>query len=167
MCRSPLANLLLTPLLNDILLVISCHLIILGKGDPFMKTSLTILSSLALIALFVGCHSSGSDNGSSTQASSSAPPSATTRPIPPDSIFARVKMDEDKNAVFADIGQPTSTYGPYPSGKSWIPFHSSSDNVRLAAHYKGVGVVTFGNESSAPSGFSVVDVYYDPNDPGN
>jgi hypothetical protein len=147
-------------------LLLSCYSTHIGKETDPMKTCLTLLMSLALLGYFIGCSSSSGSSSSTTQTSDATPPSATTRPIPPDSIFAKVKMGEDKEAVYADIGQPTSTYGPYPTGKSFIPFHSSSDTVRIGAHYKGVGIVTFGNDSSATSGFSVVDVSYDPNDPG-
>ena len=35
------------------------------------------------------------------------------------------------------------------TGKAFIPFHySGGDDMRMAAHYKGVGVITFGNDSS-------------------
>jgi hypothetical protein len=118
------------------------------------------------MALFIGCGSSGG-SGSSTQASNATPPSATTRPIPPDSIFARVKMGEERDAVYADIGQPTSSGGQYQTGKAFIPFHyGGGDDMRFQAHYKGVGQITFGNDSAYTSGWSVVDVTYDPNDPG-
>ena len=130
-----------------------------------MKTVLTLLTSGALLALFIGCGSSNSS--SSTQASNSTPPSAATRPIPSDSIFAKVKMGEERDEVFRDIGQPTSMGAPYQTGKAWIPFHyGGGDDMRMAAHYKGVGIITFGNDSAYTSGYSVVDVTYDPSDPG-
>lgn len=128
-----------------------------------MKTRL--LGSLAIVCLagfFVGCSHSSSDTASNT------PPATqpTARPIPPDSIFAKVTMGEERDAVFAAIGQPTSM-NTYQTGKAWIPFHySGSDDVRMAAHYKGVGIITFGNDSSYTSGYSVVDISYDPNEPG-
>jgi hypothetical protein len=75
-------------------------------------------------------------------------------------------MGEEENEVFAAIGQPTSV-GSYITGKAWIPYHfSGSDEVRRAAHYKGVGIIVFGNDSSYTSGYSVVDIQYDPNEPG-
>ncbi len=127
---------------------------------------LGLIAILSFGGFFAGCHS---DSGSTTQADNSAaevPPSASTRPIPPDSILAKVKMGEEQNEVYAAIGQPTSV-GQYITGKAWIPFHySGSDTHRLVAHYKGVGVIYFGNDSAYTSGYSVVDVEYDPNDPG-
>lgn len=131
-----------------------------------MRICLTLLTSLAILGFAFGCHSSGTDT-STTQTSNATPPSAATRPIPPDSILARVKMGEERDAVFADIGHPTSLSSPYQTGKAWIPFHyGGGDDLRVAAHYKGVGVVTFGNDSAYTSGYSVVDVTYDPNDAG-
>jgi hypothetical protein len=125
-----------------------------------------LLGSIAVLCVggfFAGCHSSGS----STAASDAAPATqAAALPIPPDSIFAKVKMGEERDQVFAAIGQPTSTSN-YVTGKAWIPFHySGSDDVRMAAHYKGVGIITFGNDSSYTSGYSVVDISYDPNETG-
>jgi hypothetical protein len=75
-------------------------------------------------------------------------------------------MGEESNEVFATIGQPTST-NHYQTGKAFIPFHyGGGDDMRMAAHYKGVGVITFGNDSAYTSGYSVVDISYDPNEPG-
>jgi hypothetical protein len=76
-------------------------------------------------------------------------------------------MGEERDEVFRDIGQPTSMGAPYQTGKAWIPFHyGGGDDMRMAAHYKGVGIITFGNDSAYTSGYSVVDVTYDPSDPG-
>jgi hypothetical protein len=123
---------------------------------------------IASIGLFAGCHSGGDSSSSSSSDSNSVAPSATTRPIPPDSIFAKVKMGEEQNDVYAAIGQPTSVSAPYTTGKQFIPFHyGGGDVTRVAAHYKGVGVITFGNDSAYTSGYSVVDITYDPNDSGN
>jgi hypothetical protein len=122
---------------------------------------------IACLGFYAGCHSGSDSSSSSSSDSSSTPPSATTRPIPPDSIFAKVKMGEEQNDVYAAIGQPTSVGAPYTTGKEFIPFHyGGGDVTRVQAHYKGVGVITFGNDSSYTSGFSVVDITYDPNDPG-
>lgn len=129
-----------------------------------MKTRL--LGSIAFICLagfFIGCHHGSSDDTASTTQPAAQP---AALPIPPDSIFARVKMGEERDQVFAEIGQPTSM-SSYITGKAWIPYHfSGSDEHRLAAHYKGVGIITFGNDSAYTSGYSVVDIEYDPNEPG-
>jgi hypothetical protein len=127
------------------------------------------VSSIALLAtltFFGGCgsnsSSSSSDNSSSTASAASTEPA-----IPPDSIFAKVKVGEERDQVFATIGQPNTLSNPYQTGKAFIPFHyGGGDDMRVAAHYKGVGVITFGNDSSFTSGYSVVDIHYDPNEPG-
>ncbi|MGD0390335.1 MAG: hypothetical protein ABSC42_15430 [Tepidisphaeraceae bacterium] len=128
-------------------------------------SSAAILTALWFIA---GCHSGGSDTTTQADNSSTAvAPSAATRPIPPDCIFAKVKMGEERDAVFAAIGQPTSMSGPYQTGKAFIPFHyGGGDDLRMAAHYKGIGIITFGNDSAYTSGYSVVDITYDPSEPG-
>ncbi len=125
-----------------------------------------LLSSFALMAtlvFFAGCGSSSSSSSDSTTQVSAA---STEPSIPPDSIFAKVKMGEERDEVFATIGQPNSM-NSYQTGKAFIPFHyGGGDDVRMAAHYKGVGVITFGNDSAYTSGYSVVDIHYDPNEPG-
>jgi hypothetical protein len=123
------------------------------------------IAIVCLAAFFAGCHS-GSTADSSDSASAAPATQPSAKPIPPDSIFAKVKMGEERDEVFAAIGQPTSM-SSYMTGKSFIPFHySGSDETRLAAHYKGVGIITFGNDSAYTSGYSVVDIQYDPSEPG-
>jgi hypothetical protein len=129
-----------------------------------LKLFVSSLALLATLVFFAGCGSSSSSSSdNSTQVSA-----ATTEPaIPPDSIFAKVKVGEERDQVFATIGQPNSLSGPYQTGKAFIPFHyGGGDDMRMAAHYKGVGVITFGNDSAYTSGYSVVDIHYDPNEPG-
>jgi len=130
-----------------------------------------IILSLVVIPIalwfIAGCHSSGSEATTQADNSAAVAPSATTRPIPPDCIFAKVKMGEEQDEVFRAIGQPTFLSPPYQTGKAFIPFHyGGGDVVRVAAHYKGVGIITFGNDSAYTSGYSVVDIEYDPNEPG-
>jgi len=126
---------------------------------------------LGMISLFLlaGCGGDSTTTSSSdtTQPTvSDAPPPPTTRPIPPDSILAKVKIGEEMNEVFATIGPPTSTE-TYQTGKAWIPFHfSGSDDLRQIAHYKGVGRIIFSNDSAYTSGYSVQSVEYDPDERG-
>jgi len=121
------------------------------------------------IGVLIGCSSSGSSTDSSSSSSSSSTPAPTTQPaipIPPDSPFAKVKVGEDLQQVYADIGRPTSEYS-YITGKSFIPFHfSGSDDHRMDAHYKGLGVITFSNDSAYSSGMSVMEVDYNPKESG-
>jgi hypothetical protein len=130
-----------------------------------LKFFVSSIALMAMLTFFGGC---GSSNNSSSDNSSSTASAASTEPaIPPDSIFAKVKVGEERDQVFATIGQPNNV-NSYITGKNFIPFHefSGGDERRLAAHYKGVGVITFGNDSSYTSGYSVVDIHYDPNEPG-
>jgi hypothetical protein len=126
-----------------------------------LKLFVSSIALLATLSFFAGCHSSGDSS------SSAAAPAATEPAIPPDSIFAKIKVGEEKDAVFATIGQPTSLGTPYQTGKAFIPFHyGGGDDMRMGAHYKGVGLITFGNDSAYTSSWSVVDIHYDPNEPG-
>jgi hypothetical protein len=129
-----------------------------------LKVFVSSLALLATLVFFAGCGSSSSSSSSDTTQVSPPTPDVA---IPPDSIFAKVKVGEERDQVFATIGQPNST-NSYITGKNFIPFHefSGGDERRLAAHYKGVGVITFGNDSAYTSGYSVVDIHYDPNEPG-
>ena len=131
-----------------------------------LKVFANALAFTATMVLFAGCHSSGDDNSSSSS-SSTTEASATTEPaIPADSPFAKVRMGEERDEVFATIGQPTSMSN-YQTGKAFIPFHyGGGDDMRMAAHYKGIGIITFANDSAYTSGYSVIDIHYDPNEPG-
>jgi len=125
-----------------------------------------VLGSIALVlalSLYTGCSHSSSDSTASDAPATTAP---AARPIPPDSIFAKVKVGDERDKVFATIGQPTSI-STYQTGKAFIPFHyGGGDDVRMAAHYKGVGIITFANDSAYTSGYSVIDVTYNPDEPG-
>ena len=133
-----------------------------------LKRSLASLFVIIALGSFIGCSSSGSSDTTSSSSSSSSTPAATQPaiPIPPDSPFARVKIGEDMQQVYADIGRPTSE-NHYMTGKSFIPFHfSGSDDHRMAARYKGIGTITFSNDSAYSSGMSVISVDYDPKETG-
>jgi hypothetical protein len=133
------------------------------------KLLITTMGMVIAGGLYAGCSSGGSSastTSSSDSSSSSASAAPATQPIPPDSIFAKIKMGEERDQVYATIGQPTS-FNTYQTGKAFIPFHyGGGDDARLAAHYKGVGVITFSNDSAYTSGWSVEDIHYDPSEPG-
>jgi hypothetical protein len=135
---------------------------LLGKETTMFKCFLTSIALLASLSFFAGCHSGGGDSAT-TESSPATEPAAMA--IPPDSIFAKVKVGEERDQVFAAIGQPNSISAPYQTGKAYIPFHyGGGDDMRIAAHYKGVGIITFGNDSAYTSGYSVVNIAYDPNE---
>jgi len=128
-----------------------------------LKLFVSSIALLATLSIFGGC---GSSSSSSSDSTTQVSPPTTEAAVPPDSIFAKVTMGEERDKVFADIGQPNSV-NSYQTGKAFIPFHyGGGDDVRMAAHYKGVGVITFGNDSAYTSGYSVVDIHYDPSEPG-
>jgi hypothetical protein len=120
-------------------------------------------------AVLIGC---ASNNGSSSSASApqaaAAPAPAATQPavpIPPDSPFAKVKTGMSMEQVSATIGPPSSQRA-YATGKAWIPFHYGGDNSRVTAYYKGIGEIVYSQDSAFSSGYSVMEVDYDPTDPG-
>ena len=128
-----------------------------------LKLFVSSIALLATLSIFGGC---GSSSSSSSDSTTQVSPPTTEAAVPPDSIFAKVTMGEERDKVFAEIGQPNSV-NSYQTGKAFIPFHyGGGDDVRMAAHYKGVGVITFGNDSAYTSGYSVVDIHYDPSEPG-
>ena len=112
---------------------------------------------------FMGCHHSDSDSAPATQQAEETQQPA--RPIPPDSPFAKIQNGMDFGQACALIGQPTST-SVYQTGKAWIPFHYGGDNTCTKAHYKGIGTITLSQNNAFSSGYSVMEVDYDPSEPG-
>jgi outer membrane protein assembly factor BamE (lipoprotein component of BamABCDE complex) len=129
-----------------------------------LRTAFAILAVCALVACSSNQPASTQPGGS--QASSTNDDSGpSTRPIPPDSLFAKIKIGMSYDEVVATIGKPTSEHN-YQTGKAYIPFHFGSDNWRTAAHYKGVGVVTFSSDATFTTNRSVLRIDYIPEDPG-
>ena len=123
------------------------------------------LLAASALCFSVGCHSDSSSSASSatTEPVAEAKPAI---PIPPDSVFAKVKVGMSEGEVVATIGAPTSL-DTYQTGKAFIPFHfSGSDDVRQCGHYKGVGTITYSLNSTYGSSYSVLSVDYDPSEPG-
>ncbi len=115
-------------------------------------------------SLLIGCSSSNSSSASARPAEAPAA-TAPAVPIPPDSPFAKVKNGMSMEQVQATIGPPTSQHA-YVTGKAWIPFHYGGDNSRVTAYYKGIGEIVYSQDSAFTSGYSVMEVDYDPTDPG-
>jgi hypothetical protein len=120
-------------------------------------------ASLALVSLgvLVGC----SNNSSPSAKQEVAESQPAKIPIPPDSPFAKIKEGMSTDEVASLIGQPTSR-GAYATGKSFIPFHYGGDNSRQIFRYKGIGTIIFSQNSAFASGYSVMEVNYDPNEKG-
>ena len=121
------------------------------------------LMVVAMVMVGVGCRSSGS---SSSDSSSEQPTTQVASvPIPPDSPFAKIKTGMNVKEVYDTIGQPTDT-NSFMTGKSFIPFHYGGDNARMVARYKGIGTITFSQNSSFTSDMSVISIDYDPTETG-
>jgi hypothetical protein len=126
----------------------------------------TLCSAVLLpICVSLGCSSSNSSSSSASAQPTTAPATQPAIPIPPDSPFAKVKIGMGFDEVSATIGPPTSTFS-YATGKAWIPFHFGGDNSRMTAYYKGIGTITFSQNSAFTSGMSAVEIDYDPTEPG-
>ncbi len=68
--------------------------------------------------------------------------------------------------VYATIGKPTSE-DRYMTGKGFIPFNFGGDKHRMAAHYKGIGIITlFERRFLHVRHERVLSVDYDPDEPG-
>jgi hypothetical protein len=122
-------------------------------------------SMRALALLLVGSSLLACSSSSSSSSAQEAETPVISKPIPPDSPFAKIKIGMASDEVFATIGRPTSE-STYQTGKAFIPFHYGGDNVRMAAHYKGMGIITFSQDSSFSSSMSVMSVDYNPDEPG-
>jgi hypothetical protein len=62
------------------------------------------------------------------------------------------------------VGAP-GTVKPYITGKAFIPWYFGPDRTRTAYYYKGQGRVVFSGDGVSANS-KVVDVQYDPSDPG-
>jgi hypothetical protein len=131
-----------------------------------LAASLLVVSSLSYMA---GCGSSAPPPAAApaSAAAAAAPDTQPSIPIPPGSPFARLRMEESMDEVYATIGPPTSTTAN-PTGKAFIPFYRrfGGDTYHLQALYKGIGTVTFGGNGRYSSGMYVRDITYDPSESG-
>ena len=119
--------------------------------------------AIAGLGVLAGCHNSSSSSDSSKPAVAESQPAKV--PIPADSPFAKIKEGMSPEEVSSLIGPPTSQ-GAYATGKAFIPFHYGGDNSRRIFRYKGIGTIIFSQNSSFSSGYSVMEVDYDPNEKG-
>jgi hypothetical protein len=62
-------------------------------------------------------------------------------------------------------GAPT-TIRPYITGKAFIPWYFGPDRTRTAYYYKGQGRVIFSGDGGLGTNSTVLQVEYDPTDPG-
>src|SRR5262249_24073703 len=62
-------------------------------------------------------------------------------------------------------GAPT-TIKPNVTGKQFVPWYFGPDRSRTAYYYKGQGRVIFSGDAGLGSNTTVLQVEYDPSDPG-
>ncbi len=126
-----------------------------------MKWLLMLALCFAGLSL-TGCASSGSGDEADEEEIAEEKPKL---PIPPDSPFAKVQKDMGMQEVNDLIGQPTSV-GSYITGKGFNPFYYGGDTHRTVARYKGIGRITYTQNSRYSSGNHVEDIEYDPTEVG-
>jgi hypothetical protein len=95
------------------------------------------------------------------------PPARVPAPAgaPASGPLAAVHQGMDSAQVQRLVGAPTSVK-PYITGKAFIPWYFGPDRTRTAYYYKGQGRVIFSGDP-VNSNSKVVDVQYDPSDPGH
>jgi len=125
-----------------------------------------LLSTAGLI----GCSSGGAD-GSSAKADKKAAKAEADKadaipvPIPATSKFAKVELGMSRGEVEDKIGQPNEFAG-YVTGKAWNPFYYGGDTHRMAARYKGDGVIVYAPHSRYASTYKVIRIEYNADEPG-
>jgi hypothetical protein len=87
-------------------------------------------------------------------------PAEANNNIPPGTLFKKIAKGMSMQHVVDLIGPPTDTK-QYITGKNFIPFYMGTDTVRLDAHYKGQGRITF---TGRP--LRVYIIVNDPNESG-
>jgi hypothetical protein len=127
------------------------------------KMKWLLMLALCLTGLtLTGCASGGSSADEDEEEVAEEKPKL---PIPPDSPFAKVQENMGMQEVNDLIGRPTST-STYMTGKGFNPFYYGGDTHRTVAHYKGIGRITYTQNSRYSSGDHVEDIEYDPTETG-
>jgi len=121
-----------------------------------MRRLTRVLSSCGLLVLVtaLGCASQ----------STSVRPAAATAP-PASSKLAGIHQGMRPDEVQKIAGAPT-TIKPYVTGKQFVPWYFGPDRSRTAYYYKGQGRVIFSGDAGLGSNSTVLQVEYDPSDPG-
>jgi hypothetical protein len=121
---------------------------------------------LACCGLLIGILGLGCASKSTSTRPASAPaPAAATTPPPAGSRLAGVRQGMRPEEVQKIAGAPT-TIRPYITGKAFIPWYFGPDRTRTAYYYKGQGRVIFSGDGGLGTNSTVLQVEYDPSDPG-
>jgi hypothetical protein len=113
------------------------------------------LAALVLFAVTGGCARRSPSPGTG--------PAAV--PPPAGSKLAGIRQGMRPDEVQKIAGAPT-TIRPYITGKQFIPWYFGPDRSRTAYYYKGQGRVIFSGDAGLGSSSTVLQVEYDPSDPG-
>ena len=117
------------------------------------------LSALVVLGLAGGCAQQ------SPRPASSAPAPAAATPPPAGSKLASITKGMRPEEVQKIAGAPT-TIRPYITGKAFIPWYFGPDRTRTAYYYKGQGRVVFSGDGGLGTNSTVLQVEYDPSEPG-
>lgn len=117
------------------------------------------LSALVLLAGASGC---ARQPASPRPASGPAAPAATP---PAGSKLAGIRQGMPAEQVQKIAGAPNSIR-PYITEKAFIPWYSGPDRKRAVYYYKGQGRVVFTGDGGLGTNSTVLQVEYDPADPG-
>ena len=121
---------------------------------------------LACCGLLIGVLGLGCASKSTSTRPASAPaPAAATTPPPAGSHLAGIRHGMRPEEVQKIAGAPT-TIRPYITGKAFIPWYYGPDRTRTAYYYKGQGRVIFSGDGGLGTNSTVLQVEYDPSDPG-
>ena len=116
---------------------------------------------LLIVILGLGCASTST----STRPASAPAPAAAATPAPAGSRLAGIHQGMRPEEVQKIAGAPT-TIRPYITGKAFIPWYFGPDRTRTAYYYKGQGRVIFSGDGGLGTKSTVLQVEYDPTDPG-
>jgi len=127
-----------------------------------MRRSIGVACGGLLVGvLALGCAS----KSTSTRPATAPTPSAASAPPPAGSRLAGVHQGMRPEEVQKIAGAPT-TIRPYITGKAFIPWYFGPDRTRTAYYYKGQGRVIFSGDGGLGTNSTVLQVEYDPSDPG-
>jgi hypothetical protein len=120
---------------------------------------------LALAALVVVAVAGGCARQSPSPRPGPAPAPSAATPPPAGSKLAGIRQGMRPDEVQKIAGAPT-TIRPYITGKAFIPWYFGPDRTRTAYYYKGQGRVIFSGDGGLGTNSTVLQVEYDPTDPG-
>ncbi len=120
---------------------------------------------LALTALVVLAAAGGCARQSPSASPASTPAATAATPPPAGSPLAGIRQGMRPEEVQKIAGAP-STIRPYITGKAFIPWYFGPDRTRTAYYYKGQGRVVFSGDGGLGTNSTVLQVEYDPSDPG-